>query len=418
MNVFKFGGASVKSGLAVKNVAKIIQEHKNDSLLVVVSATGKTTNMLENLVEAVFNESKNKQSIFNEIKVFHEEIMAGLVENSTRYFFEVENLFIELECQLDTELSDISYVELYDRIVPFGELISTKIINTFLNASGISTRWIDARNFIKTDQKFSKASVNWYATKELIEKRLKPIVNRQIVVTQGFIGRSSLGLSTTLGREGSDYSASIFAYGLDASSVTIWKDVLGVYNADPKQLYSAELIPQIGFQQAIELAYYGASVIHPKTIQPLQEKQIPLYVKSFVKRELSGTLVSEKNNLELPSCIIFKDKQALLDFKTKDFSFIVENHMTHIFQVFSDLGISVNLIQNSAISFRCIVDDEPKLFENLAEIFKDKFSVRVTSTHRLLTIYNYTNGAEEKYLEDKKVLLEQKSLITAQFLFS
>ncbi|OUU01939.1 MAG: aspartate kinase [Bacteroidetes bacterium MED-G17] len=418
MNVFKFGGASVKSGLAVKNVAKIIQEHKNDSLLVVVSAMGKTTNMLENLVEAVFNESKNKQSIFNEIKVFHEEIMAGLVENSTRYFFEVENLFIELECQLDTELSDISYVELYDRIVPFGELISTKIINTFLNASGISTRWIDARNFIKTDQKFSKASVNWYATKELIEKRLKPIVNRQIVVTQGFIGRSSLGLSTTLGREGSDYSASIFAYGLDASSVTIWKDVLGVYNADPKQLYSAELIPQIGFQQAIELAYYGASVIHPKTIQPLQEKQIPLYVKSFVERELSGTLVSEKNNLELPSCIIFKDKQALLDFKTKDFSFIVENHMTHIFQVFSDLGISVNLIQNSAISFRCIVDDEPKLFENLAEIFKDKFSVRVTSTHRLLTIYNYTNGAEEKYLEDKKVLLEQKSLITAQFLFS
>tara|TARA_X000000950_G_scaffold287866_1_gene402046 strand:+ start:1360 stop:2616 length:1257 start_codon:yes stop_codon:yes gene_type:complete len=418
MNVFKFGGASVKSGLAVKNVAKIIQEHKNDSLLVVVSAMGKTTNMLENLVEAVFNESKNKQSIFNEIKVFHEEIMAGLVENSTRYFFEVENLFIELECQLDTELSDISYVELYDRIVPFGELISTKIINTFLNASGISTRWIDARNFIKTDQKFSKASVNWYATKELIEKRLKPIVNRQIVVTQGFIGRSSLGLSTTLGREGSDYSASIFAYGLDASSVTIWKDVLGVYNADPKQLYSAELIPQIGFQQAIELAYYGASVIHPKTIQPLQEKQIPLYVKSFVEREFSGTLVSEKNNLELPSCIIFKDKQALLDFKTKDFSFIVENHMTHIFQVFSDLGISVNLIQNSAISFRCIVDDEPKLFENLAEIFKDKFSVRVTSTHRLLTIYNYTNGAEEKYLEDKKVLLEQKSLITAQFLFS
>tara|TARA_A100001015_G_scaffold121323_1_gene134514 strand:+ start:9226 stop:10482 length:1257 start_codon:yes stop_codon:yes gene_type:complete len=418
MNVFKFGGASVKSGLAVKNVAKIIQEHKNDSLLVVVSAMGKTTNMLENLVEAVFNESKNKQSIFNEIKVFHEEIMAGLVENSTRYFFEVENLFIELECQLDTELSDISYVELYDRIVPFGELISTKIINTFLNASGISTRWIDARNFIKTDQKFSKASVNWYATKELIEKRLKPIVNRQIVVTQGFIGRSSLGLSTTLGREGSDYSASIFAYGLDASSVTIWKDVLGVYNADPKQLYSAELIPQIGFQQAIELAYYGASVIHPKTVQPLQEKQIPLYVKSFVERELSGTLVSEKNNLELPSCIIFKDKQALLDFKTKDFSFIVENHMTHIFQVFSDLGISVNLIQNSAISFRCIVDDEPKLFENLAEIFKDKFSVRVTSTHRLLTIYNYTNGAEEKYLEDKKVLLEQKSLITAQFLFS
>ncbi|CAI8308789.1 MAG: Lysine-sensitive aspartokinase 3 [Bacteroidetes bacterium MED-G17] len=418
MNVFKFGGASVKSGLAVKNVAKIIQEHKNDSLLVVVSAMGKTTNMLENLVEAVFNESKNKQSIFNEIKVFHEEIMAGLVENSTRYFFEVENLFIELECQLDTELSDISYVELYDRIVPFGELISTKIINTFLNASGISTRWIDARNFIKTDQKFSKASVNWYATKELIEKRLKPIVNRQIVVTQGFIGRSSLGLSTTLGREGSDYSASIFAYGLDASSVTIWKDVLGVYNADPKQLDSAELIPQIGFQQAIELAYYGASVIHPKTIQPLQEKQIPLYVKSFVERELSGTLVSEKNNLELPSCIIFKDKQALLDFKTKDFSFIVENHMTHIFQVFSDLGISVNLIQNSAISFRCIVDDEPKLFENLAEIFKDKFSVRVTSTHRLLTIYNYTNGAEEKYLEDKKVLLEQKSLITAQFLFS
>ena len=418
MNVFKFGGASVKSGLAVKNVAKIIQEHKNDSLLVVVSAMGKTTNMLENLVEAVFNESKNKQSIFNEIKVFHEEIMAGLVENSTRYFFEVENLFIELECQLDTELSDISYVELYDRIVPFGELISTKIINTFLNASGISTRWIDARNFIKTDQKFSKASVNWYATKELIEKRLKPIVNRQIVVTQGFIGRSSLGLSTTPARDDSEYSASIFAYGLDASSVTIWKDVLGVYNADPKQLYSAELIPQIGFQQAIELAYYGASVIHPKTIQPLQEKQIPLYVKSFVERELSGTLVSEKNNLELPSCIIFKDKQALLDFKTKDFSFIVENHMTHIFQVFSDLGISVNLIQNSAISFRCIVDDEPKLFENLAEIFKDKFSVRVTSTHRLLTIYNYTNGAEEKYLEDKKVLLEQKSLITAQFLFS
>jgi len=321
MNVFKFGGASVNTGLAVKNVAKIIQQHKNESLLVVVSAMGKTTNMLENLVEAVFNESKNKQSIFNEIKVFHEEIMAGLVENSTRYFFEVDNLFIELECHLDAELEELGYDELYDRIVPFGELISTKIINTFLNSQGLSTRWIDARNFIKTDQKFTKASISWNATQDLIQKRLLPIVKKQVVITQGFIGRSSLGLTTTLGREGSDYSASIFAHALNAKAVTIWKDVLGIYNGDPKRISQAKLISKLGYHQAIELAYYGASIIHPKTVQPLKEKGIPLYVKSFIESKLPGTHVGIDSNLSLPSCFIFKDNQALVKFRSKDFFF-------------------------------------------------------------------------------------------------
>lgn len=416
MQVFKFGGASVKSSEAVENVAKIIRENGVKPLLVVVSAMGKTTNNLEKLVQAIHHKKKEKQDIFNEIKLFHENILKHLVSNSPRHFFEVENLFIELECQLDADLEELGYDELYDRIVPFGELISTKIINTFLNSQGLSTRWIDARNFIKTDQKFTKASISWNATQDLIQKRLLPIVKKQVVITQGFIGRSSLGLTTTLGREGSDYSASIFAHALNAKAVTIWKDVLGIYNGDPKRISQAKLISKLGYHQAIELAYYGASIIHPKTVQPLKEKGIPLYVKSFIESKLPGTHVGIDSNLSLPSCFIFKDNQALVKFRSKDFSFIVENHITNIFKGFSELGISVNLIQNAAISFRCVVENESNLRDKIIDTFGDKFLVEVDSAYQLLTIYNSSSGEEKEFLGNKKILLEQKNSSTAQYL--
>lgn len=339
MKVFKFGGASVKNAEAVKNVAEVLKQFIGDEILVVLSAMGKTTNALEQLAKAYFGGLETKNSLYKQVKEFHDEIIQDLLKGSASHTYDdIENLFIELECELETKPGD-SFDKVYDQIVSYGELFSSRIVSAYLNEAGIHNRWMDARNFIITDNTYREGKLIWEATGNLIGNKLKSIVKKQMVVTQGFIGKSKENFTVTLGREGSDYSAAIFAYGLDAESVTIWKDVAGVMNADPKKFPEAIKMDAISYPNAIEMAYYGATIIHPKTIQPLQNKHIPLYVKSFVDPQAEGTLVGVEKDKEdhLPT-IISKGRQVLISMGSKDFSFIVEDNLSRIFSAFAQHG--------------------------------------------------------------------------------
>ena len=420
MRVFKFGGASVKDAEAVKNVASVLKDYGQGPLLVVISAMGKITNKLEELVDAYFFNKDSKKKIFAEVKLFHQQITDSLIKDENDYY-EVDNLLIELECIIEKRRDESSTYDMeYDKIVPFGELISTKIVSTYLNKFGVKNRWIDARNFVITSSKHRSASVLWDESVPFIQNSLRPLAERQTIITQGFIGRDINHKNTTLGREGSDYSAAIFAFGLDAESVTIWKDVEGIMNADPKQFSEAELIPKVSYNEAIELAYYGASVIHPKTIQPLKNKAIPLFVKSFVQPSLPGTEVIENDSRTLndTQCYIIKKNQSLITIASRDFSFIVEDNLEIIFSKFNAVGIQLNLMQNSAISFMsCFNMNDTKTTALLDEL-KDKFTVNIQTGYTLLTVFNYndSNTQLEKIINNRKVALEQKSSSALQLL--
>ncbi|MBT6235661.1 MAG: aspartate kinase [Bacteroidetes bacterium] len=420
MRVFKFGGASVKSAEAVRNVAHVLQRQSDGPLLIVTSAMGKITNKLELLVDAYFHSKETKKMILEDVRSFHQEITAGLQIDEFDYY-EVENLLIELECIIEKKRDESSsYDTEYDRIVPFGELISTKIVSTYLNKIGYKNRWIDARNFVITTSKNRAANVLWDESVPLINSSLKPLVERQTVITQGFIGRGLNHKNTTLGREGSDYSAAIFAYALDAESVTIWKDVDGVMNGDPRRFDDAVLIPKLSYNEAIELAYYGASVIHPKTIQPLKNKDIPLYVKSFIDPSMPGTVVLENasRTLNETQCYIVKENQSLIKIASKDFSFIVEDNLELIFNAFNKAGIQLNLMQNSAISFMaCFNADELKR-NALIDLLESKFDVEWSMGYTLLTVFNYSDDKNQldKVVASRKIALEQKSSSALQLL--
>ena len=420
MRVFKFGGASVKSAEAVRNVAHVLQRQSDGPLLIVTSAMGKITNKLELLVDAYFHSKETKKMILEDVRSFHQEITAGLQIDEFDYY-EVENLLIELECIIEKKRDESSsYDTEYDRIVPFGELISTKIVSTYLNKIGYKNRWIDARNFVITTSKNRAANVLWDESVPLINSSLKPLVERQTVITQGFIGRGLNHKNTTLGREGSDYSAAIFAYALDAESVTIWKDVDGVMNGDPRRFDDAVLIPKLSYNEAIELAYYGASVIHPKTIQPLKNKDIPLYVKSFIDPSMPGTVVLENasRTLNETQCYIVKENQSLIKIASKDFSFIVEDNLELIFNSFNKAGIQLNLMQNSAISFMaCFNADELKR-NALIDLLESKFDVEWSLGYTLLTVFNYSDDKNQldKVVASRKIALEQKSSSALQLL--
>lgn len=420
MRVFKFGGASVKSAEAVRNVAHVLQRQSDGPLLIVTSAMGKITNKLELLVDAYFHSKETKKMILEDVRSFHQEITAGLQIDEFDYY-EVENLLIELECIIEKKRDESSsYDTEYDRIVPFGELISTKIVSTYLNKIGYKNRWIDARNFVITTSKNRAANVLWDESVPLINSSLKPLVERQTVITQGFIGRGLNHKNTTLGREGSDYSAAIFAYALDAESVTIWKDVDGVMNGDPRRFDDAVLIPKLSYNEAIELAYYGASVIHPKTIQPLKNKDIPLYVKSFIDPSKPGTVVLENasRTLNETQCYIVKENQSLIKIASKDFSFIVEDNLELIFNAFNKAGVQLNLMQNSAISFMaCFNADEPKR-NALIDLLESKFDVEWSLGYTLLTVFNYSDDKNQldKVVASRKIALEQKSSSALQLL--
>ena len=422
MRVFKFGGASVKSAEAVKNVSKVLNAQGDGPLVVVISAMGKITNKMEQLVDAYFYNDDTKKKIFDEVKAFHFKITDELLIDEYDYY-EVDNLLIELECIIEKKRDESSpYDTEYDRIVPFGELLSTKIVSTYLNKIGYKNRWIDARNFVITTNKNRAANVLWEESVPLINGSLKPLVEKQTIITQGFIGRGLNHKNTTLGREGSDYTAAIFAYALDAESVTIWKDVEGIMNADPRKFENAVLIPKLSYNEAIELAYYGASVIHPKTIQPLKNKRIPLYVKSFLDMNKPGTEVVENDSRTLneTQCYIVKENQSLITIASKDFSFIVEDNLEIIFNAINTAGIQLNLMQNSAISFMACFNEDAKKAEHLTALLKERFVVGMRLDNTLLTIFNYneTNSEVRQIIGDRATILEQKSSSALQLLLN
>lgn len=407
MQVFKFGGASVKDAAGVKNVAGILNRFSNEKLLVVISAMGKTTNALETLVEETYNKTGKSSLIIEDLKKFHYNIISEL-DTDGNMFYDVDNLFLELECLVETPPANVDYDFLYDQIVAFGELISTRIVSAYLNTLKIKNAWLDARNFIITSNRYRDAKVQWSETQQLIENRLKPFVQKNMVLTQGFIGRGPLNETTTLGREGSDYSAAIFAYSLNAQAVTIWKDVAGVMNGDPKKLSNAQLLSELNYNDTIELAYYGASVIHPKTIQPLKAKSIPLYVKSFINPDDAGTVVNATAATPEIPCYIHKSNQVMINLSTRDYTFIVEDNLREIFRIFAEEKIKCNIIQNSAISFSVAADGNQKRLDNLkTEIEKLNMEISVTEGLNLLTVYNAKPDANNVDLSGKKFLMEQ-----------
>jgi aspartate kinase len=412
MRVFKFGGASVKDAAGIKNVYDVLQQVGYEDVLVIVSAMGKTTNALEEVIKNYFDKSTELSSSVQEVKKYHNQILLDLFEDEkNEVFAAVTAQFSDLEYFLAHNKSP-NYNFVYDQIVSFGELISTTILSHFMSFKGIHTQWLDVRNFVKTDSTYRDAEVDWDLTQKNISKNVK----RKILnITQGFLGSDENNFTTTLGREGSDYSAAIFAYCLNAESVTIWKDVPGVMNADPRYFENASLLNQISYREAIELAFYGASVIHPKTLQPLQKKEIPLYVKSFINPLLKGTSVAKGVDLEpyLP-CFIVKRQQLLVSLSSIDFSFIMEENISEIFGLFHQFKLKVNLIQNSAISFSVCVEDKFGNFNELNAILSKKFKVDFTEDVTLYTIRHFNENAAQTVEDNKTVLLKQVSRETMQ----
>ena len=405
MQIFKFGGASVKDAEGVKNLVKVLKTVGYENTLIVVSAMGKTTNALEKAIDNYFNNKKELQSSIQEIKKYHNEILLDLFENEQHSIFsKVSDFFNELNIFFDRNKSpDYNFV--YDQVVGFGELVSTAIISSYLSEVGISNNWLDVRNLIKTDNYYRNAKVNWDKTQIIISKKVKKNV---LNITQGFLGSDANNFTTTLGREGSDYTAGIFAYCLNAESVTIWKDVPGVLNADPRYFENAQLLNQISYREAIELAFYGASVIHPKTLQPLQRKEIPLYVKSFLNPKKPGTCVSKGKDLEpkIP-CFIVRKNQVLISLSSLDFSFIVEENISEIFNLLHLYKMKVDVIQNSAISFSVCVDNNYNNLEKLLLHLKAKFKVTHNDNVSLYTIRHYDKKSIQNLEKDKSVLLKQ-----------
>ena len=412
MKVFKFGGASVKDAEGIKNVFDLLNKVGAEEVLLVISAMGKTTNALEVVIKNYFEKSSAFHASLQEVRKYHNQILLDLFEDEDHeVFFTVNSHLADLEYFLRSNKSP-NYNFVYDQVISYGEIVSTTIVSYYLYEKGLKNNWIDVRNFIKTDTNYRDANVDWEQTQKLISKGIK---KKTLNITQGFIGSDANNFTTTLGREGSDYTAAIFAYCLSAESVTIWKDVPGVMNADPRYFENAVLLNQISYKEAIELAFYGASVIHPKTLQPLQRKEIPLYVKSFINPLLPGTSVSKGEDLEpKTSCFIVKKNQLLLSLSSIDFSFIMEENISEIFSLFHQYKMKVSLIQNSAISFSVCMEDKFENFNELKAILAKKFKVSYNENVSLYTIRHFTKDAAEMVEKDKVVLLKQISRETMQ----
>jgi aspartate kinase len=411
VKVFKFGGASVKDAESVKNVVRVLKHEGIENTLIVISAMGKMTNAFEKIVDSYYSKNDNLAEQIEFARNFHLEIIENLFEDKKQLIlFDIEKLFGQLSGFLITNKSK-DYNFIYDQIVGFGELLSTKIISVYLNEIGISNKWIDVRDYIITDANYRNATVNWKET----AANIKALNTNNLFLTQGFLGSTEKNITTTLGREGSDYSAAIFAYCLNAKSVTIWKDVDGVLNADPRYFKEAKLLKQISYSEAIEMAFFGASVIHPKTIKPLENKNIPLYVRSFYNLDLKGTIVGKDLSLlpEIP-CYILKKDQILISISALDFSFMVENNLSDIFKILHNYKLKVNLIQNSALSFSVCIEDKFNNFEQFLSKIKLKYNVSFVKDVSLFTIRH----AVEKVItlvEDKEVvLLKQDTKGTVQ----
>ena len=412
MQVFKFGGASVKDAKGVKNLVNVLNKTGYKNTLVVVSAMGKTTNALEKVIANYFDNKGELQSSLQEVIKFHNGILLDLFDNEQHAVYKkITALFNELTAFMDRNKSpDYNFV--YDQVIGYGELVSTTIVSEYLNDVGLKNQWLDVRDFIKTDNYYRSAHVDWEASQERIATQFN---RTQLNITQGFLGSDANNFTTTLGREGSDYTAAIFAYCLNAQSVTIWKDVPGVLNADPRYFENAQLLNKISYREAIELAFYGASVIHPKTLQPLQRKEIPLFVKSFLQPVNKGTMVCKEAGLDpqIP-CFIVKKNQVLISLSSLDFSYIVEDNISEIFKLLHLYKMKVDVIQNSAISFSVCVDNMYKNLEKLLQHLKAKFKVTCTENVSLYTIRHYNELAIKQLEKDKEVLLKQLTHETMQ----
>ena len=413
MKIFKFGGASVKDAESIKNVASVLNYTGYDNTIIVVSAIGKTTNLLEKLVKDYVSKSENLKNTFHELIDSHLKILNELnFNNNSKLIIDVKKIIQKIKFFLDNNKSP-NYDFIYDQVVSFGEIISTTIVSQYLNSTGILNKLIDAREIIKTDSYYRDSNVDWETSQTKIKKTFN---SNGVYVTQGFIGSDYNNYTTTLGREGSDYTAAIIAYSIDAKEVIIWKDVPGVLNADPKEFKKTKLLNKISYREAIELAYYGASVIHPKTLQPLQKKEIPLIVKSFMDPKGKGTVVSKGSDIDpLIPCYIVKKNQVLLRLSSLDFSFIVENNISEIFRLLDKFKMKVDLIQNSAISFSVCINDKYNSLDQLISELKPKFKVQLFEEVSLYTIRHF-NSDKSGLLSKKNanLLLEQRLENTLQ----
>ena len=415
MKVFKFGGASIKDISSIKNILKIISTYNEDRLVIVVSAMGKTTNALELVVHNYFNNKENLQASISEVYNFHSEIINNLFEKSHPIFSDISKSFEKLNSFIKANKSP-SYSFVYDQIVSLGELLSSRIIHHFLLNNNINCSFIDARNCIKTNSKYRGAKVEWNIT----NKKIKDYISdSKIIVTQGFIGSDKNNFTVTLGREGSDYSAAIFAYVLNAESLSIWKDVPGLLNADPKFFSNTKLLNQISYSETIELAFYGASIIHPKTLQPLQKKEIPLLVKSFKNPQSKGTIISKGIDINpLVPCYIFKENLILLKLSSLDFSFMVEDNISDIFKELHKFKMKVDVIQNSAISFSVCFFDKYNKIKELIKNLEGKYKIDLHKNVSLFTIRHFDEKSIKKISNKRKLLLEQRTEKTVRLIFS
>lgn len=417
MQVFKFGGASLSSVERIQNVGQILKKYNNQPLIVIMSAMGKTTNALEKVAEAFYAGKQDEAlKLFQLIKENHITTAKYLLvtsynktlENLTAFFTEAEWLLHDKPVQ--------SFDYYYDQVVCIGELLGSRIVSAYLNEKGIANQWLDVRDIIRTDNIFREANVDWAVSKENLAH--SGITNNPgMYITQGFIGSTDQNESTTLGREGSDYTAAIFASLLNADNLTIWKDVEGVMSADPKLFPSASLINELSFSEVIEMAFYGAQVIHPKTIKPLQNKKIPLHVKSFLAPSLPGTTISNKASKNVPPIIVIKPNQALVHLHSQDFSFVEERQMSKLYHLFAELNIKTNLIQTAAINLQVCLDDRQDKTGHLAQMASDIFDVQLEKNLTLLTIRYFTEDLLKQMLTNKDVVLMQKTRETVQVLY-
>ncbi|SKA31982.1 aspartate kinase [Chitinophaga eiseniae] len=417
MKVFKFGGASLESVERIKQVAQIVQSFPDDKLLIVISAMGKTTNELEKVAQNFYMRKREiaAQLLYN-VEQQHIQVAESLLGNREHPLFaQLQQFFTEAEWTLG-EKPLRAYDYYYDQLVGMGELLSTAIVSAFFNTIGLSNTWVDVRDVFRTDDNFRDANIDWAFTQKQVTEKVVPLFNQtNIVIAQGFIGSTDQNESVTLGREGSDYSAAVFANMLDAESQTIWKDVEGLKNADPKLFPNTVNIPEISYGEVIEMAYYGAQVIHPKTIKPLQNKQIPLLVKCFLDKNLPGTIIKEQaDTRQLPPIIVLKRNQVLLTLTSKDYAFITEDKISDIYETFHRLKVKINLMQNGAITFSCCIDHNPEKIELLIKALHNDFKISYNEALELLTVRYYQDGLLEDLSNHHTVLLEQRSKVTVQ----
>ena len=409
MRVFKFGGASVKDAQAIRHVATIIKSYSDEELLVVVSAMGKTTNAIEKILNLFVGSEPTYVDEIQSLKKFHFDILKDLYPSQDpSAFHQLEDLFLQFEWFFELGEKE-NYDFLYDQVVGFGEIFSTKIISTYLQSQQIKAKWLDARNFIITNDTYREATVDFSVSEKVIGRKIPKILANEVVITQGFIGKNRSGHSTTLGREGSDYSAAIYAWALHAKELTIWKDVPGILSADPKKVEHPTLFKELSYRQTVEMSYYGASVLHPKTIQPLQNRDIPLHVRSFVHPEQTGTKVTNESqeNVDIP-ILISKENQCLMHLSAKNFSFLVEENFSRIFKILAENRIKINLMRNSAMRFTLCCDYNEKKIQDICSELDSDFLLEYSTGHQLMTIRNATESFIKPLISTKKILVEQR----------